>query len=88
MDMATVEDSRRPAEYEVDRTFYVAIFIVLTAIFPIRIKRILRAKETAILEISTIGTYEAGYRLSYRTGRVLKRDILSIKIRSINIAGR
>ena len=88
MDMATIEDSRRPAEYKVDRTFYIAIFIVLTAIFPIRIKCILRAKETTILEISTIGTYETGHCLPYRTGRIHKRNILSIKIRSINIAGR
>ena len=41
----------------------------------IRDRCILRAKETAILEISTIGTYETGHCLPYRTGRVLKRNI-------------
>ena len=88
MNVTTIEYSRRPAKDKIDRTFYVAIFIVLAAVFSIGIECILETKETTVFEINTIGTYKTGYSLSHRTRGILKRNILSIKVRSINIAGR
>ena len=57
MNMATVEYRRRPTEYKIDRTLYITIFIILPHSLPIRIECILKSEKTAVLEISTFGTY-------------------------------
>ena len=88
MNVTTIEYSRRPAKDKIDRTFYIAIFIVLATTFSIGIERILETKETTVFEKNTISTYKTGYSLSYRPRGILKRNILGIKVRSINIAGR
>ena len=86
--MATVENNSRPTEDKIDRPLYVTIFIILAAAFSISIQCILKSEKTAVLEISAVGTDETCYRLPYRTGRVLERNILGIEIGSIDIAGR
>jgi hypothetical protein len=88
MNMATVEYRRRPTEYKIDRTLYITIFIILPHSLPIRIECILKSEKTAVLEISTVGTDKTGNRLPYRTGCILERDILHIKIGRIDITGR
>ncbi len=67
MNVATVENSRRPTEDKIYRSFDVAVFIILAALLAVCIEGILEAEETTVLKIDTIGRYETGNCLSYGT---------------------
>ena len=67
MNVATVENSRRPTEDKIYRSFDVAVFIILAALLAVCIEGILEAEETTVLKINTIGRYETGNCLSYGT---------------------
>ena len=86
MDMTTIEDSDRPSENKVNRSFNIAIFIVLAALLTIRIKCILITQKAAILKECTVSRYKTSYRLPYRPCRIFKSDVLCIEIRSIDVA--
>lgn len=72
MDMATIEDSDRPSENKVNRSFNIAIFIVLAALLTIRIKCILITQKAAILKECTVSRYKTSYRLPYRPAEFSK----------------
>ena len=65
MNVATVENSRRPTEDKINRSFDVAVFIILAALLAVCIEGILEAEETTVLKIDTIGRHKAGNCLSY-----------------------
>ena len=88
MDMATIEYGYRPSEDKVNRSFDIAILVILTAVLAIRIKGILITEKTTVLKERTVGRYKTGYCLSYRSCRVFKSDVLRIEIGSINVATR
>jgi len=67
MNVATVENSRRPTEDKINRSFDVAVFIILAALLAVCIEGILEAEETTVLKIDTIGRYETDNCLSYGT---------------------
>ncbi len=67
MNVTTIEYSYRPSEDKVNRSFNIAIFVILTAVLPICVERILEAEETAVLKLDTVGRYKAGNCLSYGT---------------------
>ena len=62
--LAVAEYGGRPSEDEIDSTFYVAILIILTALFAISVERILIANEAAMLEIYTVAFNKASYCLA------------------------
>ena len=89
MNAATIEDSRRPAENKIDRSFDVAVLIILAALLAVCVECILEAEKTTVLKIGTVGRNKTGNCLPHGTCRVLEGDILGIKIRSIDVtAGR
>lgn len=55
MNVTTVENSRRPTEDKINRSFDVAVFIILAALLAVCIEGILEAEETTVLKIDTIG---------------------------------
>ena len=67
MNVATVENSRRPTEDKIYRSFDVAVFIILAALLAVCIEGILEAEETTVLKIDTVGRHKAGNCLSYGT---------------------
>ena len=67
MNVTTVENSRRPAEDKINRSFDVAVFIILAALLAVCLEGILEAEETTVLKIDTIGRYETDNCLSYGT---------------------
>ena len=67
MNVATVENSRRPAEDKINRSFDVAVFIILAALLGVCLEGILEDEETTVLKIDTIGRHKAGNCLSYGT---------------------
>ena len=50
MNMTTIEYSYRPSEDKVNRSFDIAILVILTAVLAIRIKGILITEKTTILK--------------------------------------
>lgn len=58
MNMTTIEYSYRPSEDKVNRSFDIAILVILTAVLAIRIKGILITEKTTILKERTVGRYK------------------------------
>lgn len=85
VNVAAIEYGYRPPKDKVYCSLNIAILIILPAAFPVGIKCVLEAQETAFLEIYPIGTYKAGHGLPYGPGGILKRDIFGVKVGTINV---
>ena len=86
---AVVEIGRSPAENEIDRAFYVALFVILAdvPVFPVWVKGVLESAEGAAVEYGAVAVYEGGYGLPHGAGGVGKGDILGVEVIAIDIAG-
>src|SRR5690606_6656589 len=73
-----------PSKYKIGRSFYVAVLVILPAIFPMWIKRILKSQKTAIFEHHLITIYPNCHCLPHRTGGILESDVLGGKAIAIN----